>query len=156
MSEHVQRPLLFLLLSCFFYDIVPNHVINAHLKMWPPPGTLTDVQFPDTVPTKNLFAGDSLKKTWPRPHSLPIFSFPFQVTLEKCSLITEYKGDFASIPTCCPPSHPENLISRVICFSALFFLFPQSLISKKFDDLAKLYMSWSTRHHFLCSVTLGM
>lgn len=94
--------------SSFFCDIVPDYLINTHLKMWPPPGTLTEVQFPDTVPTTNLLAGDSLQKNWPQPHSHPVFSFPFQATLEKCSLITEYQRDFATIPTCCPPSHPET------------------------------------------------
>lgn len=114
--------------SCFSCDIVPDHFINAHLKMWPPPGTLTDVQFPDTGLTTNLLAGDGLKKTWPQPHSLPVSLFPFQATLEKRSLITEYQGDFATIPACRSPSHPENRIPTVICFSAYVFLFPQSLL----------------------------
>lgn len=63
---------------------------------------------------------------------------------------------FATIPTCSPPSHPENLIPTVTSFSAHSFLCPQSLILKKSEDLAKLYMSQPTRHHFLCNVTLNM
>lgn len=41
-------------------------------------------------------------------------------------------------------------------FFSPFFLFPQRPTLKTFEDLAKLYISQSARHHFLCNVTLDM
>lgn len=155
--------------SCFFCDVVPDYLINTHLKMWPPPGTLTEAQFPDTVPTTNLFAGDGLQENWPQPHSRPVFSFPFQATLKKCSLITEYQRErfcnhsnlLSSFTSRKPNAHSDKVFStfffsfhKVSCWKGL-----KTLLSHTYPSLpgiiffAMLLWTWKTGFMKLSSPT---